>query len=74
MNKRQLKKKFKKINERFEYFSSFNIIYGRQCGKSGIVLNLLDMIYDDKYKNFKKMKKIFKRIGLEKKLRGAKYV
>ena len=74
MNKRQLKKQYKKINERIEYFSSFNIMYGRQCGKSGIILDILRVIYDDKYKNFKKMKKIFKRIGLEKKLRGAKYV
>ena len=66
MNKRQFKKQSKKINERFEYFNSFHIMYGRQCGKSGIVLSILDMIYDSRYKRFKKMKKYFERIGLEK--------
>ena len=67
MNKRQLKKQSKKINERMEHFNRFNIMYGRQCGKTGVMLDILRVIYDDKYKNFKKMKKyFFKRVGLYK--------
>lgn len=62
MNKRQLKKKSKKVNERFEYFNRFNIMYGRQCGKTGVMLSILDMIYDVRYKRFKKMKKYFKKL------------
>ena len=74
MNKRQLKKKFKKINERFEYFNSFNIIYGRRCGKTGIILSILEMVYDVRYMKFKRLKKYFKRIGLDEKLRGVRNV
>lgn len=66
MNKRQLKKQSKKINDRMKFFNSFHIMYGRRCGKTGIVLSILDMIYDVRYKRFKKMKKYFERIGLEK--------
>lgn len=66
MGKRQNKKQSKKINERFEYLNYFNIIYGRQCGKSGIALSILDMIYDSRYIKVKRLKKYFKRIGLDK--------
>ena len=74
MNKRQLKKQSKKINERMEYFGRFHIMYGRQCGKTGIMLDILEIVYDVRYIRFKKLKKYFKRIRLDKKLRGAKSV
>ena len=74
MNKRQIKKQYKKINERMEYFNRFNIMYSRQCGKTGITLSILEIVYDVRYIRFKKLKKYFKRIGLDKKLRGMKSV
>lgn len=66
MNKRQCKKNEKKIDERLKYLQFFGIRTGRQCGKTNLYLSLLKTSMSKSYKEFKALKKHFKRIGLTK--------
>ena len=64
MNKRQRKKKNKKISERLEYLKCFSYRTGRRCGKTSLYISLFKTSMSKSYKEFKTLKKYFKKIGL----------
>lgn len=66
MNKRQRKKKNKKIDERLRYLQCFSCRTGRQCGKTNLYISLIKTSMSESYKEFKKLKKYFRKTGLTK--------
>ena len=66
MNKRQRKKNKKKIDERLKYLQCFSYRAGRQCGKTSLYISLFKISMSKSYKEFKTLKKYFKKIGLTK--------
>lgn len=66
MNKRQRKKNKKKIDERLKYLQCFSYRTGRQCGKTSLYISLFKTSMSKSYKEFKTLKKYFKKIGLTK--------
>lgn len=62
MNKRQRKKNKKKIDERMRFFFGDRIIsIGRQCGKTRITRDMIEVSMDKGYKRFKVLKKYMKK-------------
>lgn len=56
MNKRQIKKHKKILEERFNFFNH-TMIFSRQCGKSNMLLDIVKACTSKKYKYFKALKK-----------------
>ncbi|WP_297994111.1 hypothetical protein [uncultured Clostridium sp.] len=60
MNKRQSKKNIRKVKERLEFFfNNTNYTPSRQCGKTALFTEVINIITDKSYVKFKKIRKIY---------------
>ena len=59
MNKRQRKKKQKKIDERLSYIwnKKYVVLFGRKSGKTSAIKFMMKACLSKKYKNFKIVKR-----------------
>lgn len=58
MNKRQLKKNKKKTEERLKFlFGNSSISIGRQCGKTNMITDMVNIASDKGYRRFKVLRK-----------------
>lgn len=62
MNKRQIKKRKKILNERYDFFNQHIIIEGRRSGKTYLARVIQKACISKKYKYFKALKKVYNKI------------
>jgi hypothetical protein len=62
LNKRQIKKRAKIINERIRFFSNHFIYSGRGNGKTSTFRTISKACFNKKYRPFKALKKIYGKI------------
>lgn len=62
MNKRQIKKRKKIINDRYDFFNQHIIIEGRRSGKTYLSRAIQKACISKKYKYFKALKKAYNKI------------
>jgi hypothetical protein len=59
MNKRQIKKKQKKIANRVDSLKKYIYMYGRRNGKTAMIHKVIRVIYSQKHKPYKELIKKF---------------
>lgn len=62
MNKRQIKKRKKILNERYNFFNQHIILDGRRSGKTYMIKAIQKACISKKYKYFKALKKAYNKI------------
>lgn len=62
MNKRQIKKRKKMLNERYDFFNKHIIIGGRRSGKTYLSRVIQKACVSKQYKYFKALKKTYDKI------------